>query len=403
MREILTAFTSGDSQVATIDGLRKCGVIAGVYGNGDYQPGSRFDATPPPSPTGLSSGGALASIILSWDASTYKNLSHTEIWRAQTNDFSQAQLIGRGDGRIYVDNVGAAAVRYYWIRYVSQGNIPGPFNAQAGTRGETGIDATYLLSVMAGKITASQLHTTLGERINLIDAPGTGLVAKAVSNQTSINGLNAQIFTKIDANGYICGYGLDSTANKNEPPTSSFAVRADQFYIASPSGPGVAPAMPFIVRTTATTINGVAVPFGVYIADAFIANGTITNAKIGDAAINNAKIANLDAGKITTGYIDAARISVGSLDAKIANIDAAVISSGYINSARINTASIARASISLAQIDRATVTSLSALTATIGTLRTASTGARLEISDNVIKVFDGVNDFPRVKIGNLSL
>lgn len=48
------------------------------------------------------------------------------------------------------------------------------------------------------------------------------------------------------------------------------------------------------------------------------------------------------------------------------------------------------------------VTSLSAITANIGTLRTAETGARMEIHDNVIKVFDAAN-VVRVKIGNLSL
>ncbi|MDP3650530.1 MAG: phage tail protein [Rhodoferax sp.] len=48
------------------------------------------------------------------------------------------------------------------------------------------------------------------------------------------------------------------------------------------------------------------------------------------------------------------------------------------------------------------VQSLSSITATIGTLRTATTGARLEIHDNVIKVFDSAN-VVRVKIGDLSL
>ena len=47
------------------------------------------------------------------------------------------------------------------------------------------------------------------------------------------------------------------------------------------------------------------------------------------------------------------------------------------------------------------VTQLDAISATIGTLRTATTGQRLEISDNVIKVFDS-NNVIRVKIGNLS-
>jgi hypothetical protein len=46
--------------------------------------------------------------------------------------------------------------------------------------------------------------------------------------------------------------------------------------------------------------------------------------------------------------------------------------------------------------------SLSAITATIGTLRTATSGARMEISDNVLKVFDG-NGVKRVQLGNLDL
>lgn len=45
---------------------------------------------------------------------------------------------------------------------------------------------------------------------------------------------------------------------------------------------------------------------------------------------------------------------------------------------------------------------LSSMTATIGTLRTAASGGRTEISDNVIKVFDDSNVM-RVRLGNLSL
>ena len=44
------------------------------------------------------------------------------------------------------------------------------------------------------------------------------------------------------------------------------------------------------------------------------------------------------------------------------------------------------------------VTSLSAITATIGTLRTATTGARVEIKDNIIEVYDSANTL-RVRLG----
>jgi sulfur carrier protein ThiS len=82
---------------------------------------------------------------------------------------------------------------------------------------------------------------------------------------------------------------------------------------------------PFIVKTTSEVIDGVTVPAGVYIDQAYIANATITTAKIANAAIEtakikdlsvvNAKISNLDATKITAGFIDAARIQAGTITA----------------------------------------------------------------------------------------
>lgn len=263
------AFTLGNGKVATIKSLKEAGVID-VDGSGEVKPlpgTAEADYTPPPAPTGLTAGGALATVMLSWDASASVNISYTEVWRADSNDFGSAQLIGRADGRIYTDGIGGGALRYYWIRYISKMNIPGPYNAQAGVPGETGNDPSYLISVL------------------------------------SANPPNGANFNKL-----------------------------------------------LYVQNSPTVINGVSVPAGTYMSQAYISDGSISNAKIGNAAIDNAKIASLDAAKITTGYIDAARINVGSLDAKIATLNAAVIGSGFINSARINTASITNATITNAQI-----------------------------------------------------
>jgi hypothetical protein len=65
--------------------------------------------------------------------------------------------------------------------------------------------------------------------------------------------------------------------------------------------PGQASIIPFVVTTSASTVNGVAVPAGVYMDAAFIKNGTITNAKIGDAQIDNSHITELSADKLTVG------------------------------------------------------------------------------------------------------
>lgn len=154
--------------------------------------------------------------------------------------------------------------------------------------------------------------------------------------------MSGQYTVKIDNNGYVAGFGLASTA-VNSTPFSDFIVRADRFSISSPSGPSVAPKTPFIVTTTASVINGVSVPAGVYIDTAAIQNGSIVNAKIGDATIESAKIVSLNADKI------------------VAN-------------------------------------SLSAITANIGLLRTATSGARLELESNQIRVYDA-NGTLRVRMG----
>ena len=102
------------------------------------------------------------------------------------------------------------------------------------------------------------------------NAPGSSSQA-LVAAQTSINGLNASYTVKIDANGYVAGYGLASETNTAGVTTSSFAIRADKFFISSPSGPsGGAPIVPFSVLTTPTTIDGTLFPAGVYINNAYI-------------------------------------------------------------------------------------------------------------------------------------
>ncbi len=114
--------------------------------------------------------------------------------------------------------------------------------------------------------------------------------------------LYASYTVKIDNNGYVSGFGMASTTNTGTP-SSTFAIRADSFYIASPEGPGVTPTMPFIVRTTETTTGGEVVPAGVYMRDAYIQNGSITSAKIANLAVDDAKIASLTAAKLTSGEI----------------------------------------------------------------------------------------------------
>ena len=170
--------------------------------------------------------------------------------------------------------------------------------------------ASAVGNTAAAVVTESQTRSTqdssLASQVTTV-ATSAGDNAAAIQTEATVRAsetgaLFAQYTVKVDVNGYVSGFGLSSTAN-NSTPFSEFAVRADRFYIANPSGPGIAPAVPFIVQTTPTTINGVPVPVGVYMRDSFIQNGTIINAKIANAAIDNAKIISCSVDKLTAGTI----------------------------------------------------------------------------------------------------
>ncbi len=119
----------------------------------------------------------------------------------------------------------------------------------------------------------------------------SAIQTEALTRANADGTLFAQYTVKIDQNGYVSGYGLASTAN-NSTPFSDFIVRADRFSIGSPSGPGITPQIPFIVLTTPQVYNGRTRNPGVYIKDAFIAEGTIDRAKIGVAAIDTLLLEN---------------------------------------------------------------------------------------------------------------
>lgn len=157
---------------------------------------------------------------------------------------------------------------------------------------------TYSRATIDGAIAAST--ATVSARLNNFGGTGATVETNFSAAASSITGLQGQYTVKIDLNGYVSGFGLASTA-VSASPFSQFIVRADSFAIASPSGPGITPAVPFIVRTTPGTVNGVAYPAGVYIDSAFILDLTAAIARLGTAWVDDAKIGSVSAGKLTVG------------------------------------------------------------------------------------------------------
>jgi hypothetical protein len=156
------------------------------------------DYTPPPTPSGFSIGSGFTNIILTWNdpgSETYLNHAYTEVWRATTNVLGNAELQGFAPGATYVDPVGTSKTYYYWIRFVSQANVDGPYNASTGTVGGTGlvggvdlgpliVDATKLAAnaVESGKIADYAITTT--KIANL--AVGNAAIANLAVNNAKI-------------------------------------------------------------------------------------------------------------------------------------------------------------------------------------------------------------------------
>jgi len=312
---------------------------------GTYVP----DLTAPPTPTGLDVTAGITFIYVTHDNPTYtvghghdRTLVFGAKWplaNPTAPTFGDAVPLFDFQGTIGAYPTEPATRWCIWIKWrtIDGGVSVSPAGGTNGDQATTGQDVSLLLTALTGQITESQLFATLGARINLIDGSGAGSVNARIATETtnrttadsalsstistlsasvgtntaaisteasaraSADGLlQAQYTVKVDINGYVSGFGLAST-NSGAAPTSSFIVRADSFAVASPTGPGITPVVPFIVRTTPGSINGVAYPAGVYIDSAYILDLTAAIARLGNAWIDDAKIANLSAAKLTAG------------------------------------------------------------------------------------------------------
>ena len=174
-------------------------------------------------------------------------------------------------------------------------------------------------------VVRAEQNSVLAQQINNVQATANGATSGVQQAMTAIAGINAEWKVKVQANGVVSGVTLGVNGSE-----SDFIVLTNRFSVVSPNG---WVAVPFVIDSDGRTIMNTAV--------------------IKDGSIASAKIGSLSADKITTGSIAADRMK--------ANIVAAV----------------------QGQFDN-----LGAITAKIGHLRTADTGARLEFKGNLLTFYD---------------
>ncbi len=328
-----------------------------------YDPTTDF--TPPPTPTGFSIAAAFQNIILEWDVPSYRNHAYTEVWRSTVNVLGTATLIGFAPGAVFADPVGTAKTFYYWIRFVSQANVIGAYNAATGTIGGTGLVGGVDLSDLI--ITAEKLAADAVENGKIKDAAvtTTKIANLAVGNAAIQNGAitnakigdlavdSAKIADLAVVNAKIAN-GAITTAKIGDAEITNAKIAAAAIGTAQIQDAAITTAKIGTAQITAATI----------------ADGNITNAKIGDAQIT--------AAKIIDGQITNAKIQDGAItNAKIGNaqIDAAKIIDGQITNAKIQDGAISNAKIGDAQITTAKIGS-----AQIDTLRIAGNSVTVSTS-----------------------
>jgi hypothetical protein len=130
-----------------------------------------------------------------------------------------------------------------------------------------------------------------------------------------------------------------------------------------------------------------------------IADSAVGTTQIADAAITNAKIKSLAADKITTGTLDADRIAASSITtdklsasyvevggaASDVNAGTTTISGGKITATSIEASKLNVSTLSAISADIGTITagSVTGITITGSLFRTAASGQRIEINDNL--------------------
>lgn len=146
-----------------------------------------------------------------------------------------------------------------------------------------------------------QLQLVNGRPVGLGGNPhSVALQEERVVRAQQTGELSARYTLRADLNGYVTGWGFDAYLT-GQTFTSNFIVRADTFAVAAPSGPGIQPLVPFIVRTTPSFEGNSTLPPGVYISAANIVDLTVLYARIGSLVADSIRAAAIDAAQLTAG------------------------------------------------------------------------------------------------------
>lgn len=257
----------------------------------------------PPRPTGFNAIGSFGYIVLSWDIpkDLYLNHAYTSVYRAESDNFANAEMIGRDTGMMYTDHIREVEEHgvgfYYWITFTSTEDVEGPANSAGGTYAEVIPDLGFLLDRLSGEINEDVLTPAFQNRLD--------------GFQETISELGDRYTLSVNNNGHVAGFTIYNTGKQ-----SDFAVLADRFSIANRFG---AERHPFIVVGGDTYIDTA------FIREASIQEGQLGPIGFGKITDQYGRSVTTVAGKLKGELIEAENLSV----AEAAKFYGNVYSSNY--------------------------------------------------------------------------
>jgi len=299
--------------------------------------------TPAPAITGLTITSGVKTATLNWDLPTDPTYAKAQVWRGTSTSVANATMIAEVQGNTYTDaspTINAVSNTYYWVRAVNKfGRADGPWSASVFVKSQLANELEIAAgAVKAGMLDVAAISSITGQLADGSVTPGKLAVA-AISSVT----------------GALASGSVGTTQITDSAITSQ--------------------------KITANAIT----------AGKIDANA-VTAVKIAAGSVETEKIAAnaIVAGKIAANAVVAVNIAAGAVVAE-------KIAAGAITTEKISAEYVYAGKVQAAQVE---ATDLSAVSAKIGVLRTAETGARTEIRDNqIIVVMD--NNAIGVKIGRL--
>jgi hypothetical protein len=152
----------------------------------------------PTTPTGFYVTPGFSGFLLSWDMPAYCGHDRTEVYALRRNgsasELTELNMLGESRGVMYSHVCDQADAYWcFWIRHVNVEDVEGPFNGTLGVCARTAIQPEPILDALRGQITETTLYRHLGDRIDLIDLPGTGLIDQVTLLSTETEELARRI------------------------------------------------------------------------------------------------------------------------------------------------------------------------------------------------------------------